>query len=76
VYGQALAFLSAKGFPKPGSMTASEYSDSLVRRSCPGSTVMKLLTEKYLAVRYGGYADEEELRLLSGLLGKLKRMKT
>ncbi|MEW6145927.1 MAG: DUF3488 and transglutaminase-like domain-containing protein [Thermodesulfobacteriota bacterium] len=73
IYRQALAYLSRKGFPKPESMTASEFSESLVKSGHPASSVMKLLTDKYLALRYGGSADEEGLRLLSGLLGRLRR---
>jgi transglutaminase-like putative cysteine protease len=73
MYKQALAYLSRKGFPKPDSMTASEFSESLVECAFPGSSVMKLLTDKYLALRYGGSPDEEGLRLLAGLLGRLRR---
>jgi hypothetical protein len=54
-------------------MTASEFSESLVECAYPASSVMKLLTDKYLALRYGGSPDEEGLRLLAGLLGRLRK---
>jgi transglutaminase-like putative cysteine protease len=73
IYKQALAYLSRKGFPKPESMTASEFSESLVECAYPASSVMKLLPDKYLALRYGGSPDEEGLRLLAGLLGRLRK---
>ncbi len=76
IYAEALGFLTKKGFAKPDSMTAGEFADSLARNSYPGSALMKVLTEKYLSVRFGGDPDKEGLRLLAGLLRKLKRIKT
>ncbi|MGH7850241.1 MAG: transglutaminase TgpA family protein [Thermodesulfobacteriota bacterium] len=75
LYTEALGFLTKKGFAKPGSMTAGEFADSLADRSYPGSALMKLLTDTYLGMRFGGPPDEEGLRLLAGLLEKLKRIK-
>lgn len=75
VYRDALVYLSRRGFPKPESMTAREFSGALAGSSCPGSPVMELLTDKYLRLRFGGSDDEEELRLLAELLKKLKRIK-
>lgn len=75
IYTEALGFLARKGFAKPDSMTAGEFADSLAHNSYPGSALMKLLTDEYLSIRFGGGPDEKGLRLLSGLLGKLKRIK-
>lgn len=75
LYSEALRFLSRKGFPKPDSMTAGEYSDSLVRSSFPGAAAMKTLTGKYLALRFGGSGEDEELKALRRLLLELKRAK-
>lgn len=75
LYSEALRFLSRKGFPKPGSMTAGEFSDSLIENSCPGASVMKTLTGKYLSLRFGGSEESEELKTLGRLLGELKRTK-
>ena len=36
---------------------------------------MKSLTGKYLALRFGGSEEEEELKALRRLLGELKRAK-
>jgi len=76
LYAQALGLLTKKGFPKPESMTASEFADSLARSPYAGSPVMKLFTDMYLGLRFGDPPDEEGLRLLARLLGKLKRIKS
>ncbi|HVY54670.1 MAG TPA: transglutaminase domain-containing protein, partial [Thermodesulfobacteriota bacterium] len=75
LYEEALRFLSRKGFPKPGSMTAGEYSESLARSSCPQAPAMKALTGKYLSLRFGTSGDGEEIKTLARLLGELKRVK-
>lgn len=74
-YRDALGYLSKKGFPKPESMTAREFSGALAVSSYPGSPLMELLTDRYLRLRFGGSDDEEGLRLLAELLKKLKRIK-
>ena len=76
IYSEALGFLSRRGYPKPASMTAVEFSDSLVESSCPGASVMEILTGKYLSLRFGGAGDKAELETLGRLLGELKRTKS
>lgn len=75
IYSEALRVLSRKGYPKPLSMTAVEFSDFLVESTCPGASVMTTLTGKYLSLRFGGSEDARELEALGRLLGELKRTK-
>lgn len=76
IYSEALGFLSRRGYPKPASMTAFEFTQSLMEVSCPGASVMETLTGKYLSLRFGGAGDTADLEVLGRLLGELKRTKS
>ncbi len=75
IYEKALRLLSKRGYPKPEFMTPREFSSFLKEKAWAGFGTMDRLTDKYLDIRFGGSADENELKLLSELLEKLRTVK-
>ncbi len=76
IYGNALKFLSRRGFTRPAWMTPREFSEYLKHSTYPGAGVMGELTDKYLSIRFGGGAGAGEITALEALYRKLRAVKS
>jgi len=80
LYAQLLTWGAKKGFTRHSNQTALEYRDNLVALLPEHQSELNMITEQYIAARYGDLHPEKEvlieLRRVWYSLRKLKNVKT